>query len=346
MQEQNPYTQLGEFQQWLLPPMLGVEFCVALAGNVAGLWLIWARARGRGRGRRDWHAGLVFSCNLAASDLLYALTLPLLVAYYAGGKHWRFGEAACRAERFLFTCNLYGSILFVTCISLNRYLGIVHPFFARNHVGTGRAGVACVAVWATVAAISSPVLRFAGTSASNVSVECSSTRSQADEPPHFAYSLFLAAFGCLLPFLATAASYGAIFRAVWRNANITRAEKRKVGLLVLAVVALYAVSFLPYHVLRNLHLRMKLQNRSRLDRTRLAVYQAYQVSKGLVTLNMCLHPLLYMALIGSVRALCCGGEDGGATAPLRGRGSAEPQTQPGPSLPLDSKAEVREPGTK
>ncbi|KAJ8283547.1 hypothetical protein COCON_G00023970, partial [Conger conger] len=126
---EDPLKSMAEFQEQFLPPMFGVQFCVALVGNAVGLWLMVMRER-----RRSWHTGLVFSCNLAASDLLYALTLPLLVAYYSDRKRWRFGPAACKAERFLFTCNLYGSVLFVTGISVNRYVGVVHPFFARSHV--------------------------------------------------------------------------------------------------------------------------------------------------------------------------------------------------------------------
>ncbi|KAJ8362764.1 hypothetical protein SKAU_G00115950 [Synaphobranchus kaupii] len=273
MTEPDHHELFADFQRRFLPPVFGVEFCVALAGNVGALWLMAGRER-----RRNWHTGLVFSCNLAASDLLYTLTLPLLVLYYAGGKHWRFGPAACTAERFLFICNLYSSVFFVTCISVNRYVGIVHPFFARSHVRPRHATAVSLLVWVAVAAVSSPVL-----------------------------SVFLAVFGCLLPLLATAASYGAIFRTVWRKGNFPRAEKRKVGLLLGAVLTLYAVSFVPYHALRNYHLYLKIE-----EQYVPVVYKAYQVSKGLVTLNMCLHPLLYMTLISSS---CGGPEDWGDQSP-------------------------------
>ncbi|KAG9329458.1 hypothetical protein JZ751_028282 [Albula glossodonta] len=283
-----------EFQALFLPPVFGVELCVALLGNMAALWLMGTRER-----RQNWHTGLVFSCNLAVSDLLYALTLPLLVLYYAGGKHWRFGAAACTAERFLFTCNLYGSILFVTCISVNRYVAIVHPFFTRNHVQPKHAVAVSILVWVVVVAMSSPVLRFAGecrqqntTAKANASIECVSACEMPDQWPHLVYSVSLAAVGCMLPFLVTLASYAGLFRVVWRNENITALEKRKVALMVGSVVVLYAISFVPYHVLKNYHYYLKLY-----DKGTAPVYRAYQVTKGLVTLNMCIHPLLYMGAL-------------------------------------------------
>ncbi|XP_036408180.1 P2Y purinoceptor 11 [Megalops cyprinoides] len=300
------YNSFSEFQIRFLPPVYGLEFCVALLGNALALWLLVTRER------RDWHTGVVFSCNLAISDLLYVLTLPLLLLYYAGGKDWRFGPSACKLERFLFTCNLYVSIFFIMCISVNRYVAIVHPFFTRSHVRPRHAAAAAVLVWALVAAISSPVLGFAGTCLRNGTnaTECVSCCGvgQEEQRRHLAYSLSLAAFGCLLPFLATFASYAAIFRVVLRNRSITPLEKRKVLLMVSSVLVLYTVSFMPYHVLRNLHFYLKMHN---LGWSRPGVHRAYQVSKGLVTLNMCIHPLLYMALFDSIRTVCCrgGGED-------------------------------------
>uniref|UniRef100_A0A096MHK3 Peter pan homolog n=1 Tax=Poecilia formosa TaxID=48698 RepID=A0A096MHK3_POEFO len=117
------FSECEKFQIGVLPAMYGVEFVVALAGNTFALWLLLVREK------RNWHSGVVLSCNLAISDLLYILSLPLLIVYYALGKHWVFGEAVCKIERFLFTCNLYVSIFFVMTISVNRCVGIACPFF-------------------------------------------------------------------------------------------------------------------------------------------------------------------------------------------------------------------------
>ncbi|KAF5908820.1 P2Y purinoceptor 11-like isoform X3, partial [Clarias magur] len=180
------------FSKDLLPPIYGVEMCVALVGNLLALGLIVTKER------KNWHTGVVFTCNLVISDILYALTLPLLVDYYARERNWIFGEAACKLERFLFTCNLYASIYFIMCISVNRYLGIVHPFFARNYVQTKHAKIISLLVWIVVAGLASPILYYSG---------------------------------CLVPFLATFASYFAVIWVVFKNENITSLEKKKVALM-------------------------------------------------------------------------------------------------------------------
>ncbi|EMP24994.1 P2Y purinoceptor 11 [Chelonia mydas] len=210
-------ASLSTFQQQMWP-VLVVEFFLAFAGNAFAIYHFVAH-------ERTWHTGIVYSFNLAVSDLLYALSLPFLAIYYYPPKHWPYGLALCKLERFLFSCNL----------------------------------------------------------------------------------LFLAAFGCGLPFLLTLFSYGAIFRTVCRNPHLTPLEKRQVRWLVSVGVALYAVSYLPYHTLRNLNLSLRQRHpKGPAKQHVLLIHSAYQLSKLLVTLNICTHPLLCPALADSMRAWCRG----------------------------------------
>ncbi|XP_026057074.1 P2Y purinoceptor 11-like [Carassius auratus] len=280
------------FQTGLLTPMYSIEMCVALVGNIFALWLLVTKER------QSWHTGVVLSCNLAICDILYVLTLPLLINYYAKNKDWTFGDAACKIERFLFNCNLYGSIFFIMCISVNRYLAIVFPFFTRSYVRPKHAKIASVLTWFIVTITSLPVLKFAGTEVEQKQTLCVSRNDKTLKIPHFKYTLFLTVVGCMIPLLITFASYLGVIWTVLRNKNITTLEKRKVALMVALVCILYAMSFVPYHVLQTYKTYLKVMN--------CLVYNSYQVSKVLATLNMCLHPLLYMAVFDSIRTVCCG----------------------------------------
>lgn len=292
------FSDCERFQMALLPSVYGFEFILALAGNLFALWLLVVRERS------NWHTGVVLSCNLAISDLLYVLTLPLLIVYYSRGKHWMFGDTVCKIERFLFTCNLYVSIFFIMAISVNRCVALVWPFFTRSHVKPAHAKAISVIIWIIVGVISCPVFKFASVCVHNNKTLCVSfcDEIQEHENPHFMYKVFLAVFGCLIPFLVTFTSYCAVIRVVWKNVNITTLEKRKVALLVTSVLVLYAISFVPYHVFQIYHLYLKIHGSNSLC----WVYDMYQVSKGLAALNMCIHPILYMAVFDSIRVACCG----------------------------------------
>ncbi|NP_001005433.1 P2Y purinoceptor 11 [Xenopus tropicalis] len=294
MASSNCNNSFAEVQTKFLGPMYGVEFVVSVLGNSFAIWLL-----GPG-GSKNRHAGIIFSLNLAVSDLFYSLSLPLLVAYYTMDKNWVFGSAMCKVERFVFNCNLYGSIFFITCISANRYLGIVFPFYTRGRVEGKHAKLVSVGVWVLVAAISAPVFSFSKLQVENGKTECIGTAIKSELPSYFPYSLFLAGFGCALPFLITFLSYFGIAKAVWKSHGLEAREKRKVVTLVCVVVLLYAISFVPYHILRNLNLR----NRVALADCNwsLKIHSAFQVAKALVSLNPCIHPLLYTAVIDNVRA--------------------------------------------
>ncbi|XP_040917842.1 P2Y purinoceptor 11 [Toxotes jaculatrix] len=287
------------FQIALLPSVYGLEFIVALTGNLFALWLLVVRER------RNWHTGVVLSCNLAISDLLYVLTLPLLTVYYSLGKHWMFGEATCKIEKFLFTCNLYVSIFFIMAISVNRCVALACPFFTRSYVEPAHIKIISVIIWIVVGGISCPVLKFASISQyehPNKTL-CVSFDDRKPGGDYFTYKVFLAVFGCLVPFLVTFTSYCVVIRMVWKNVSITTLEKRKVALLVASVLVLYAVSFVPYHIFQTYHLYRRIYYPNNIV---CWVYNMYQVSRGLAVVNMCIHPILYMALFDSIRVACCG----------------------------------------
>lgn len=279
----------------LLPPMYSIEMCVALVGNLFALWLLMTKER------QNWHTGVVFSCNLAISDVLYVLTLPLLIVYYAKKKQWAFGVAACKLERFLFNCNLYVSIFFIMCISINRYIAIVYPFFTRTHVRPKHAKITSAVVWLAVVITVTPVLKFAGTMDKNNKTLCVSCSEDILETSHFKYKVFLLVVGCMLPLVVTSASYLGVIWTVLKNKNITTLEKRKVALMVSLVCVLYAISFVPYHVLQTYLVYLRWTKNMNCW-----VHNSYQVSKVLATLNMCIHPLLYVAVFDSIRTVCCG----------------------------------------
>ncbi|XP_043086095.1 chemokine XC receptor 1-like [Puntigrus tetrazona] len=66
-----------------------------------------------------------FILNLAVSDLLFTFGLPFWASYYIWG--WTFGEAGCKAVKFLFYVGFYSSVLFLTLMTVQRYMAVVHP---------------------------------------------------------------------------------------------------------------------------------------------------------------------------------------------------------------------------
>lgn len=99
-----------------------------------------------------------FMLNLCVSDLLFLLSLPLWTVYYSRGYSWPFGQAACKICGVLLNLNLYASIFFITCMSMDRYLAIVHPLRSQIARDPKRARLACLLVWILACTCSAPFL--------------------------------------------------------------------------------------------------------------------------------------------------------------------------------------------
>lgn len=81
----------------------------------------------------------VYLINLSVADLLYITTLPLWIDYFLQRDDWIHGQGSCKLFGFIFYTNIYVSIAFLCCISLDRYLAVAYPLrFAKvRQVKTG-----------------------------------------------------------------------------------------------------------------------------------------------------------------------------------------------------------------
>ncbi|KAM9728697.1 P2Y purinoceptor 3-like [Menidia menidia] len=170
--------------------------------------------------------------NLATTDLMYGLSLPFLVASYVLRDRWVFGDFMCRLVRFLFYFNLYGSIFFLTCISVHRYLGICHPMRTITLESKRLVKGTCALVWVVVFALTCPIFRFAQTgyvtraggppgAAGNGTAErytnCWDDAIDQELADYVPYGLALHLLGFFLPFALIAWCYSQVVRALFRT---------------------------------------------------------------------------------------------------------------------------------
>ncbi|XP_067321663.1 P2Y purinoceptor 11-like [Anolis sagrei] len=285
------------FQEQIWPILL-VQFLLAIVGNSLAIYHFLTS-------KRKWNTAIVYCFNLAVSDLLYAFSLFPMILYYFPPKDWIYGPVLCMLDRFFFFCNLYASTFFIACISLNRYVAVVHPFFAQVRATLRHARILSGSVWLLVVVISSPVLHFSTlnrVSQNNINTtQCLGSASDEQLPRYWPYSLFLLVFGFGLPFLLTGISCGVIIYTIHNNRNIPVLKKRKVKALVSLVVVLYLIFYLPFHVLQNLHLSHRM--RQRIDCG--LIHMAFQLTKVLVHFHICIHPLVYAVQTNGIQKYFC-----------------------------------------
>nr|XP_004667014.2 putative P2Y purinoceptor 10 [Jaculus jaculus] len=143
------------FQYSLYATTYMLIFIPGLLANSAALWVLCRFISKKNK-------AIIFMINLSVADLAHVLSLPLRIYYYIN-HHWPFQRALCLLCFYLKYLNMYASIFFLTCISLQRCLFLLKPFRARNWKRRYDVGISA-AIWVIVgtACLPFPILRSAG----------------------------------------------------------------------------------------------------------------------------------------------------------------------------------------
>ncbi|XP_026223424.1 P2Y purinoceptor 1-like [Anabas testudineus] len=276
-----------DFEHKFLPPVFILVFIIGLVANGWGLKSLlqnWKKLK----------IINVFVLNLGVADILYLLTLPFLMVYYFMKSKWIFGDVFCKITRFCFNLNLYCSIGFLTCISVYRYLAIVHPVKVMGRLTLTHSVVISVIVWLLVSVQSLPDM-FYTKNIKNKSEECYDTTYKTNVDDYLRYSLGKTLTGFCIPFLIILGCYGHIAVVLWTMKRIDKVQKQRSLKLLFILILLFSVCYIPYHVFKNLNLWSRvLSKQGKCHKWNNGVYIAHQISRGLVCLNSALNPLVYL----------------------------------------------------
>ncbi|NWU73574.1 GPR25 protein, partial [Pterocles burchelli] len=105
------------FTTVFIPILYSFIFLLGLLGN---LFVIVLMARKSGSKRTVD----TFVLNLAVADVIFVCTLPFWVVAGARGNRWPLGEGLCKLSSYAIAVNRCSSILFLTALSVERYLVI------------------------------------------------------------------------------------------------------------------------------------------------------------------------------------------------------------------------------
>lgn len=95
--------------------------------------------------------------NVALLDLIFIMSLPFRMFYYAKGE-WPFGEYFCQILGALTVFYPSIALWLLAFISADRYMAIVQPKYAKELKNTCKAVMACVGVWIMTLTTTIPLL--------------------------------------------------------------------------------------------------------------------------------------------------------------------------------------------
>ncbi|KAF6130242.1 G protein-coupled receptor 132 [Phyllostomus discolor] len=239
----------------------------------------------------------VYLFCLALCELLYTSTLPLWVVYVQNGHRWTLGRGACRATAYIFFCNLYVSILFLCCVSCDRYVAVVYALESRGRRRQRTAVLVSASVFLLVGLAHYPVFTMELQEHS-----CFEVSSMDGTVAGYFYSRF--AVGFALPLAIIAFTNHRIFRGIKRSAGLGAAQKARVRRTVTAVVVIFLACFAPYHLVLLVKAAAFSYHGGASDPTDTLECQLYTptvVCLCLATVNSVADPIIYVLATDSSR---------------------------------------------
>ncbi|KAM4606340.1 atypical chemokine receptor 4b [Polymixia lowei] len=286
-------TAVRSFASLFLPAIYALALVVGLAGN-ALVVAVYASPRRR--------RTLTDACilNLAVSDLLLLLTLPFWAADAVHG--WRLGDVACKLTSFLYSANFSCGMFLLACISVDRYRALAHSAAGRTWTGprTRRHWLlVCAAVWVAAGFLGLPNLILSKVKHGGHRPACTEVYPHwMARPAKAALELLEVTLSFLLPLLVMVVCYTQVGRALCRVAGVQRGRKWRALRVLLAVVAVFLLTQLPYNVVklcRALDIIYILWTDCDVSK---GLDRALQVTEALALSHACVNPVLY-AFIGS-----------------------------------------------
>ncbi|XP_029448496.1 C-C chemokine receptor type 4-like [Rhinatrema bivittatum] len=230
----------------------------------------------------------IFILNLVLSDLLFSISLPFWAIYHSS--QWFFGNFMCKMQSWIFFMGFYSSVLFLTLMTLDRYLVIVHALSASKARRSRYAAVTCVLVWSVSALASTLDFVFSGTSTdSNGETLCEETEYSEEswhrwkQVRYYMHSILF----FLIPLLIVVYCYS---RIVVKVRRCKLKEKWQVVKLIFFIVLLFFLCWTPHSIIMLLlsrqHVHAVTSCNSSLD-------YAYYICRSIAYFHCCVNPFFY-----------------------------------------------------
>ncbi|XP_018602012.1 chemokine XC receptor 1-like [Scleropages formosus] len=264
-----------------------VIFCLSFAGNTVVLCVL-------ARYEKLKRVTNLFVLNLAMSDLIFSMSLPFWSTYHFS--QWVFGDFLCKLLSGAYFIGFCSSMMFLTAMTVDRYMIMVHNQFPLLKKRRLCAQVTCVAIW--IISVSSSIKEMVISSAKTDKCDYITCESSTDPWMDKISNYILTLIFFLVPLTIIIYCYCRILKIVISSKN---KNKHKTIILIFCIVVAFFVCLTPYNVV--------LVTMSELQSSSSKLYHIFIFCRILAYFHCCLNPFLY-AFTEKFRAqvsrlLCC-----------------------------------------
>nr|BAJ16362.1 angiotensin II receptor type-1 [Dryophytes japonicus] len=238
----------------------------------------------------------IFLMNLAIADLCFVMTLPLWAAYTAMHYNWPFGTFLCKLSAAAITLNLYTSVFLLTCLSIDRYIAIVHPMVSRVRRTIMVGKIICISIWiiACLASLPAFIYRTVVPLKENITVCAFYYPTNSSQTFLTGMNITKNVLGFFFPFLIILTSYTLIGRTLKATFHGHRGRTRNDDIfkMIVAIVLVFFFCWLPHQIFTLLDILIQLEIIKNCQFEDI-VDTGMPITICIAYFNSCLNPFLY-----------------------------------------------------
>ncbi|XP_022596591.1 G-protein coupled receptor 183-like [Seriola dumerili] len=280
-----------DYARVFMPIFYCTVFIVGLLGNCLALHVIRPNLK-------KMNSTTLYSLNLVISDILFTLSLPVRILYYALGFHWPLGEPLCKISGLIFYINTYAGVNFMTCLSVDRFIAVVLPLRFSRFRRVSNVRYICVGVWLLVLAQTLPLIGMPMTHREDDGSITCMEYPNFESVDHIATILIGAVvLGYVIPVVTILVCYSVLCSKLHLTAKTNHlmeksGRSRKAIGVICCVSLVFVVCYSPYHIDLLQYMIRKLVSTP--DCTELTAFQvSLHITVCLMNLNSCLDPFIY-----------------------------------------------------
>ncbi|XP_061636268.1 LOW QUALITY PROTEIN: chemokine XC receptor 1-like [Phyllopteryx taeniolatus] len=280
--EKGEVIQFGSF---VVPVFFSVVITLSLIGNLLVLVILALYENLKSLTN-------ILILNLAVSDLLFTSGLPFWTIYHMWG--WLFHKALCKIVTFVFFVGFYSSVLFLTIMTVYRYLTVVRPLSDLRPRNVTVGVLVSVLLWIVSIGAAVPSLLFS-TVVSIPRKDKPSLGCEYEDDLWATVGVSQQNLFFLVASVVMAFCYCKILGRITRTRSHTKTRAVK---LVLCIVAVFFLGWVPYNVVIFLRLLSnKLVPPFEECDVSIRLDYAFYVCRLIAFSHCCLNPVFY-ALVG------------------------------------------------
>lgn len=277
--------EVVKFGSIAVPVFFSVVFLLSLVGNTLVLVILALY--------ENLMANLtnILILNLAVSDLVFTAGLPFYVMYHIWG--WLFSELLCKIVNFVFFTGFYSSILFLTTMTIYRYVAVVNPLSDPSMNTTSIGLAVCLMLWIVSVGAAMPSLLYT----SLTTIHHMDKHTQGCEFNTIRWKIISNSQQNVFFLIAFGVTVFCYVRILWKIRGARSNTRSRAVKLIFCVVTVFFLGWVPY----NLTVFISILEDTELTlidcEASIHLDYAFQVNRLIAFCHCCLNPVFY-ALVG------------------------------------------------